>query len=269
MNSSTPWGGILVIAVATMSGCSQTGDGARGADAVAEPAVEAEAASPQSVPAPETAMPEPVSVAMPTTAAISNDADQASLAAQAEAQLESEAPSQVPGESPGLEQAHAQVHVAAVGINKAAIATQAHSMSAASVAAEKVGHATPQATAATAVKFNRLAEKFQPPVLLAETKEPQVLYSLKLGTVGISNLDDDARVYFAMKSMLSDWRNESLDPDDTRPFDCAVGNGTCVFWMQTGQKPAVSYSMRSQQRYAIVWDGQKEMWDLRLTKQGE
>jgi hypothetical protein len=43
--------------------------------------------------------------------------------------------------------------------------------------------------------------------------------------------------------------------------------GECQFWMQTGDKSPVYYMMHHDNRYAIFWDAQKAIWDLRLAGQ--
>lgn len=90
---------------------------------------------------------------------------------------------------------------------------------------------------------------------------------LKLGNVGISNFDDTTRVNFAIQTYQHDWTSEYLDPRDTREFACdTLENKGCMFWMQTGDKPPVVYAI-DDARYAIIWDQQAGIWDLRKVGQ--
>jgi hypothetical protein len=249
---------------ASLAGCSD--DGHRGAMAAEATPPAGEPASPRTsdaaVPAtmatPETTVgqtPQPLP-------AMGNEPDQAGPAAQAEAELA------VPVEAPAVDSPPAKPATAQV-----AAATKAHAVATVGPQLAAATHATPQTQLALpthytkaqrAQRFKRLAMQLRAPVLLAETEKPgNTVYSLKLGNIGISNLDGSVLVHFAMKSMESEWRNEALAAGVTQEFDCGFPQ-ECLFWMRTGTKPAVFYAMHTPQRYAIVWDGGQGLWDLRL-----
>lgn len=294
MKSSTLRYGALWLTVATIFGCMRTDANGAAEQAQATPAPAdpvatatdtAPAPSPQEAPpateeTPADPMPAatdgqdapPPAPAPPADGAdvvvsASNDANQAALAASAEAAME--APSAAPGDPEHLDRASAQVRVIDRSVDRVAMA-QRQTPSRAAAATQlttPVAHMTPQAKAAAVARFNHLATRFQTPSLLTEPPPPTQLYSLKSGNVGISNLDTSASVHFAMKSPLSDWRDESLVAKDTREFVCGMPD--CLFWMQTGGKPAVYYKISSPQRYTIAWSPGKGVWDLRLSPQGD
>lgn len=213
-----------------------------------------------------TPLPEPANVA-----AMSNDPDQAALAAQAEAEL---LPPDAATETPS-DTAPAPAPTAASGVNKAMAAHAA----AASIterpahtpvdmgAANAVQHPTPHEKVIRARRFEQLAATVALPTATINPQKPnQPVYVLKAAQIGISNFDDDARVYFAIKTKSENWRNESLLPDSVDEFDC--GQGECLFWMRTGNHPPVTYKMLEKERYAIFWDDAKGMWDMGVNKSG-
>ena len=218
------------------------------------------------------ATPATVSSPMPTgeqtpepLPAVSNDPDQAGPAAQAEAELAA------PVEAPGTDSAPTAAASAQITapMKTHAVATVSPQVAAATHIASPARHALPaQYTRAQRVqRFRQFAMQLKVPVLLAgDESHPLRVYSLKLGNIGITNLDNSVLVHFAMKSMDTDWRNESLSAEDTQEFGCGSMQHMqeCLFWMRTGTKPAVFYTMHTPQRYAIVWNGDNGMWDLRL-----
>lgn len=116
--------------------------------------------------------------------------------------------------------------------------------------------------------YAALAHHFQMHAIAIQHLTPdqqQQMLVLKAGDVGISNLDDATGVNFAMKSGFDDWRDEYLQPRDSKEFPCGFNN-ECLFWMQTGSNPAVYYKIRSSSRYVIVWDADKQLWDLKLAQ---
>ena len=132
-----------------------------------------------------------------------------------------------------------------------------------------------EAQSAKALKqraFTSLLTRFNRPAVLARNdtlaSAPPTMQtmSLKAGGVGISNFDEIARVNFALKTADSDWTNDFLDPRDTLEFGCGLAKD-CLFWMQTGDKAPVYYTMHPEHRYAIFWDQSKSIWDLRLAVQ--
>ena len=231
------------------------------------------------------ATPATVSSPMPTgeqtpepLPAVSNEPDQAGPAAQAEAELAAPVEASSTDSTPTAAAAEisavdspatikAQVHIAAHAVTPAIKAST--QVSAATHVAAQTQSASPalSAKALRVQRFRQFAMQLKAPVLLAgNEKQGTVMYSLKLGNIGITNLDNSVLVHFAMKSMDTDWRNESLSAEDTQEFGCGSMQHMqeCLFWMRTGTKPAVFYTMHTPQRYAIVWNGDNGMWDLRL-----
>jgi hypothetical protein len=222
----------------------------------------------QMQPAPE---PAPAPAPAPTSHE-SNSVDQAQLAAQAEAQMD--APSAAPGTagiagSPAV--AAAKQAVTRPLANASAIPPP-QAASKASVKASPASASTaPTAKATPADKFRFLIAATASPALLSKLdspREPPHTMSLMMGDIGISNLDDTSTVNFALKSHDSDWKNESLEPRLTGEFKCSGLVDECLFWMQTGMTPAVFYKLRSPERYAVFWNEQHAMWDLRVVKRG-
>lgn len=209
-----------------------------------------------------------------TTHARPNQADQAKLAAQMEAALHVPEPASV---APVASTSHA--HGALT--HPANVAMAVHTappvvLHAAPVATTPIHHLTAvtaidSTTALRRARFASLATHFELPSLISHrdtTASPPQVMSLRMDHVGISNFDDTSRVNFALKSAESDWTNDYLDPRDSREFGCGLV-GDCLFWMQTGDASPVTYTMHSNQRYAIFWDAQKGMWDLRLAAAGD
>ena len=197
--------------------------------------------------------------------ATSNEPDQAGPASQAEAELA--LPVQASGtDSQPAKPISAQV---AAATKTHAVAT-AGSQVASATRVTQTQHALPAqfTRAQRAQRFRQVSMQLKAPVLLAGTgKTGGVLYSLKFGNIGISNLDNSVLVHFAMKSMDAEWRNEALAAERTQEFGCGLPQQDCLFWMRTGTRPAVFYKMHAPQRYAIVWDGDRGLWDLRLVDQ--
>jgi hypothetical protein len=228
----------------------------------AEPAspLTSEAAVPATATNPEPAA-EPTPGPLP---AIGNEPDQAGPAAQAEAELA--VPVEASGTDPALAKP-ASAQVAAAITAHAVTAVSPQIAAATHHVAPETQHALPAhySKAQRAQRFKRVAMQLHAPVLLAETgKTGQTMYSLKLGNIGISNLDSSVLVHFAMKSMDAEWRNEALAAGITQEFECGLPQEECLFWMRTGSRPAVFYKMHTPDRYAIVWDGDQGLWDLRL-----
>jgi|GEM_PF-4389554 hypothetical protein len=232
-------------------------------------------------PAPSgTATPSPAESASPP-AAQANQPDQASLAQQAESALEP--PSAIAAAGSDKQKAMATLgnpHITPQHLSHVAIANHAITQASpihSQLAAPQIAHAPTvlNAQSATALKqqrFTSLLTRFHRPVALARNdtlaSPPPTMQtmSLKMGGIGISNFDDVARVNFALKTSDSDWTNNYLDPRDTREFGCGL-IGDCLFWMQTGDRTPVYYAMHPEQRYAIFWDQNKAIWDLRLAVQ--
>lgn len=240
-----------------------------------EPAPQAAMSAAQPAPT-GTAPPSPAESAAPP-AAQANQPDQASLARQAEPALE---PAENAAAGTNKQNAMATLanpHATPQQLAHAAMAS--HAITQAStvhppLATSQMAHASTvlNAQSARAQKFASLMTRFHRPAALARydtmVAPPPTMttMSLKMGGVGISNFDDVARVNFALKTPDSDWTNNYLDPRDTREFGCGL-IGDCLFWMQTGDRTPVYYAMHPEQRYAIFWDQNKAIWDLRLAVQ--
>ena len=245
-----------------------------------EPAPQAAMSAAQPAPT-GTASPSPAESAAPP-AAQANQPDQASLARQAEPALELAATAAAGSDKQNAMATLANPHAHATPQQLSHAAVASHAVTQASSVHSP--HATPQMThastvlnaqSATALKQQRFASlmtRFHRPAALARydtlVAPPPTMttMSLKMGGVGISNFDDVARVNFALKTSDSDWTNNYLDPRDTREFGCGL-IGDCLFWMQTGDRTPVYYAMHREQRYAIFWDQNKAIWDLRLAVQ--
>ncbi|MFT3898548.1 MAG: hypothetical protein QM719_12815 [Thermomonas sp.] len=253
--------------VVSLAGCSGHDDHQGTMAAEATPLV----AEPVSTQVPEAAAPGTVINPAPTQEqasgplpAVSNEPDQAGPAAQAEAELD------IPVEAPGADSSPATpASTQATATTKAhAVATIGPQLAAATHVAPQTQQALPThyTKAQRAQRFRQVAMQLKAPVLLADTGKPgRAMYSLKLGNIGLSNLDSSVLVHFAMKSMDAEWRNEALAAGNTQEFECGFPQ-QCLFWMRTGTKPAVFYAMHTPQRYAIVWDGEQGLWDLRLVE---
>lgn len=244
-----------------------------------EPAPQAAMSAAQPAP-PGTATPSPAESASPP-AAQANQPDQASLAQQAESALEPPAATAVAGSDKQKAMATLGTpHITPQHLSHVAIANHAITQASpihSQLATPQIAHAPTvlNAQSATALKqqrFTSLQTRFHLPLALARNdtlaSPPPTMQtmSLKMGGVGISNFDDVARVNFALKTSENDWTNDYLDPRDTREFGCGLV-GECLFWMQTGDRPPVYYTMHHDQRYAIFWDQNKAIWDLRLAVQ--
>lgn len=152
----------------------------------------------------------------------------------------------------------------------AAVNTSQGGVALSHAAATAVATAPLSAKAMRQQHFTQLAARYTSPILLSQeelTNKPLQVFSLKVGGIGISNFDEQVRVNFAIKSVNSDWQDEYLDPAITREFQCGFPDD-CLFWMQTGSKPAVYYKMHTPARYAIFWDEGKELWDLKIAREG-
>ena len=173
-------------------------------------------------------------------AASTNQANQARLAAQGE--VATKAPPAMPGTGSATARNH--LRMAAVATNHPHIDSP-------------VSHATAVAVASgTSLSKALLANK------------PMHTYSLKIGDIGISNFDEQVQVHFAIRTIDGAWQDQSLAPAATDEFLCGFGQD-CRFWMQTGTKPAVYYTMQSPTRYAIFWNAEKELWDLEIAREGD
>ena len=258
----------LCLAV-SLAGCSGADDprGAIAAEATSQLAQPASTrAADAAVPATAT-NPAPAAEQIPgPLPATSNEPDQAGPASQAEAELA--LPVQASGtDSQPARPISAQV---AAATKTHAVATAGSQVASATRITPQTQHALPAqfTRAQRAQRFRQVSMQLKAPVLLAGTgKTGGVLYSLKFGNIGISNLDNSVLVHFAMKSMDAEWRNEALAAERTQEFGCGLPQQDCLFWMRTGTRPAVFYKMHAPQRYAIVWDGDQGLWDLRLVDQ--
>ncbi|WP_426689760.1 hypothetical protein [Rhodanobacter ginsengiterrae] len=239
-----------------------------------------QAAMPAAQPAPTgTASTSPAASAAPP-AAQANQPDQASLARQAEPALEPVANAAADSDKQHAMATLAIPHATPKQLSHTAMVNHAVTQASAvhsPLATSQMTHASTvlNAQSATALKQQRFASlmtRFHHPAALARydtlVAPPPTMttMSLKMGGVGISNFDDVARVNFALKTSDSDWTNNYLDPRDTREFGCGL-IGDCLFWMQTGDRTPVYYAMHHEQRYAIFWDQNKAIWDLRLAVQ--
>ena len=239
-----------------------------------------QAAASAAPPAPSgTATPSPAESASPP-AAQANQPDQASLARQAEPALEPAAIEAAGSDKQNTMATLANPHITPQQMSHVAMANHAITQASAihsQVATPQIAHASTvlnmqSAKAQKQQKFASLMTRFHRPAALARddtlASPPPIMHtmSLKMGGVGISNFDDVARVNFALKTSDSDWTNDYLDPRDTQEFGCGLV-GDCLFWMQTGDKTPVYYTMHHEQRYAIFWDQDKAIWDLRLAAQ--
>jgi hypothetical protein len=250
-------------------------------DSGSEPAMVAEAVQAAPVAPATVAGGEAQAMTTDPGAAMSNEPDQAALAAQAEARLPpqdatsgaEEAGNTAPTVSaapagPADTGAHPAVH-------HAAFAVPAHAAVAATHDPVDMGAAVvepdPSAGAATAHApgFAQLATNASVPTAIVVPQAPGGAIAQPMllhNHVGISNLDPNLRVYFAVKPGQADWRNESLLPGHTGEIDCGVGE--CLFWMQTGSRPALQYRLRQQERYGIYWNRAKGIWDFGVRNTG-
>lgn len=243
-----------------------------------EASPQAAASAAQPVPT-GTASPAPAESTSPPTAQ-ANQPDQASLARQAELALEPAATAAADSYKQNAMATPANHHATPQQLSHVAMAN--HDITQASadhsqLATSQMAHASTVLNAQSAKtlkqqNFASLMTRFHRPAMLARYDTPAVppqtmqTMSLKMGGVGISNFDDVARVNFALKTSDSDWTNDYLDPRDTQEFGCGLV-GDCLFWMQTGDRTPVYYTMHREQRYAIFWDQNKAIWDLRLAVQ--
>lgn len=284
MNARSSWLAVSLL----LAACSpqDSGGSTQAMAPAAEPATSAtapEAAPAQAMPAsPGTvATVPPGAASAPTSAATvptppvasappdqSTAPDQAHLAHAAEPSLlpaapAPDTPAPAPAPAPVSAQAKPATHIAMTAV--VAHPTPAAAAHISTASAQNLHLATTH-YAALAAQFNK------PTVLKLPGSAPQRTYSLRLGNVGISNLDRAMRVNFAMKMPDADWTNQALDANDTREFICGgmseqqVLSTDCLFWMQTGGKPAVYYRIQSNERYAIFWDDTQALWDLRVAR---
>ena len=245
--------GFASLAWAMLAGCSGSGE-SEWAEAMApiQNAAPAESASTANSPAIK-----PVN----TPATSSNQANQARLATQGEGAVN--APAAVPDAGPAM----ARSHLVATAARPAAVATGQAKIE------NPPSHTTAVAAASgvtpmSAMRPQRFHQLATPVALLAN--KPTKTYSLHLGRIAISNFDQQARVNFAIKMVDSDWTDEFLTPAETREFQCTGWPlQDCYFWMRTGTKPAVYYTMHSQARYVIFWDDDKGLWDLKIAREGD
>lgn len=219
------------------------------------------APAPDSTAATDPTAPPPPDPSMP----VANDPDQASGASSAESQL-------VPQRAPGSELSAAQRAARRrAGEFGGGTATERAPDPATAPAAPVADAAARRAMRREHMRA--VAIRLRPPALLAGTEpgagQPQVVMSLQAGNVGITNLDAALPVNFAMKSELSEWRSESLAPRLSQEYGCSIGNSDCLFWMRTGTKPAVFYKIRSPDRYAIFWNTEQGLWDLRRVERDD
>jgi len=146
--------------------------------------------------------------------------------------------------------------------------TATHAAMASHVHQPATTDASASARAERVQRFAALAARAVFPALLSKedsSREPPQTYSLKLGDVGISNLDPGVGVHFALKTQDAEWHNQSLEPDATEEFGCGgLLYSDCLFWMRTGTKPPTFYKMHTPGRYVIFWDGNAARWDLRI-----
>jgi hypothetical protein len=196
---------------------------------------------------------------------VANDPDQAQGASEAESQL---LPQRAPGTELSAAQRAARRRAGEFGGRAATERPPEPAATPATPVAE-----TAAVRALRREHFNALAIRLRPPALLAGTEpgagQPHVVMSLQAGNVGITNLDATLAVNFAMKSELGDWRSLRLAPRLSEEFGCSIGESDCLFWMRTGAKPAVFYKVRSPDRYAIFWNTEQGLWDLRRVERDD
>ena len=267
----------VVLPLAILVACSN--------DNPAEPATVTEAI-PATPVAPATASNPATSGPGPADAGVaaSNEQNQATLATEAEAQpmpQDATAGDSQTGTAPatpvaapavaadgGTQPAMTMHHAAAVAAKHAAGTPAHHAVDMGAAAIQ------PDSSASTATRrklgFSQLATHFSDPITIATPQAPKEGVAqpmLMARSVGISNLDNAARVYFAIKTQQGAWRNESLSPGQTGEIDCGIGD--CLFWMSTGSQPAVRYNLQQQERYGIFWNSAVEAWDLGVRKRDD
>lgn len=117
--------------------------------------------------------------------------------------------------------------------------------------------------------YQALAAHFIAPGMLhyqfSPDKQPHT-EMLKMGDVAISNIDPTDGVNFAIKSGFEGWQDEFLKPQDSKEYPCGNMDNECLFWMQTGSNTPVYYKINSSKRYLIVWNADKQLWDLKLAQ---
>ncbi len=279
-----------------LAGCSSS----ESAQTVELAVPQTDVASPASVPpsdpaAPATAVAQPATATstLPPTSAAStplpptpNQANQATLARQWETTLTATGPEPVDASTATKPVTPATPHAATgnthvkpfrpAGVAVNTQATRHHPLSGSQRHAAQVAQATmaPVAQSPASIRktrFTALVSRLHSPVAVRQVElpsAPRTTMMLKLGNVGISNFNETTDVYFALKTSLQDWRDEHLAPGSTREFPCSLGaDEACVFSMQTGEQAPVRYPLHQGDRYAIVWDSQNGIWDLRLARQ--